>query len=379
MRVVDSRALPYRVGVLSTWSGGQTQGVAVTGGVSGVPGSASSVVLNVTVTGGSTGGFLTLWPQGAARPTASSLNFLAGQTISNQVTVKVGEGGVNAGMVSVFNYLGSTDVVVDVNGFYDGSVGDGFVSQAPVRIVDSRALPYRVGLLSTWSGGQTQVVAATGGVSGVPVDADAVVLNVTATGGSAANFLKIWPTGLAQPNVSSLNFAAGETIANAVTVKVGSGINAGKISIFNFAGVQNVIVDVAGYFKAGTGKAFFPLAPVRIVDSRPAPYRVGALGSWGPGVTQGVNATGVVSGVPVDADSVVANLTATGGTAPSFLTMWPTGQSVPNASSLNFLAGQTIPNAVTVKLGSAPYVGVISVLNYAGTTNAIIDIAGYYR
>jgi len=43
------------------------------------------------------------------------------------------------------------------------------------------------------------------------------------------------------------------------------------------------------------------------------------------------------------------------------------------------LAGQTIPNAVTVKLGSAPYVGVISVLNYAGTTNAIIDIAGYYR
>ena len=208
-----------------------------------------------------------------------------------------------------------------------------------------------------------------------------MVLNVTVTGGTVnGDYLSIWPTGATQPTVSSLNFDAGVSIPNAVTVKLGTAANLGKISIFNAGGNVNVILDVAGYFKTGTGKAFYPQAPARIIDSRPPPSRVGPLGAWGAGATQDVTAVGGLSGVPTNADSVVMNVTATGGTVNGdYLSIWPTGATQPTVSSLNFDAGVTIANAVTVKLGTAPSAGKISIFNAGGIVNIIIDIAGYYR
>jgi hypothetical protein len=57
---------------------------------------------------------LTLFPDGAARPTTSDLNFLAGQTIPNLVVVRVGANG----KVDIFNAAGNTDVIADVVGWY---------------------------------------------------------------------------------------------------------------------------------------------------------------------------------------------------------------------------------------------------------------------
>jgi len=382
-RIIDSRPVPVRIGPLGAWGAGATQDVMVVGGLSGVPVSATAVVLNVTATGGTANGdYLSIWPAGTVQPWVSSLNFNAGQTIANQVTVKLGVGDANAGKISIFNAGGTQNVIVDVNGYYDATAGDGFTSLTPARIIDSRPPLSRVGPLGAWAGGQTQNVTAVGGLSGVPADADAVVLNVTATGGTGnGDFLTIWPAGAVQPWVSSLNMNAGQTIPNAVTVKLGvGGANAGKISIFNAGGTQNVIVDVAGYFKAGTGKAFFPQAPARIIDSRPPLSRVGPLGPWVGSTTQNVQVTGGLSGVPANADSVVMNVTATGGNANGdFFSIWPAGAVQPWVSSLNFNAGDTIANAVTVKLGvGGANAGKISVFNAGGTVNAIIDIAGYY-
>jgi len=73
-----------------------------------------AVVLNVTVTNATAGSYLTLWPDGAARPLASDLNFVAGQTVPNLVVVKLGANG----KVDIFNFAGTTDVVVDVVGWY---------------------------------------------------------------------------------------------------------------------------------------------------------------------------------------------------------------------------------------------------------------------
>ena len=379
-RIIDSRPPPSRVGPLGAWGAGGIQDVTVPGGVSGVPSSATAVVLNVTVTGGTVNGdYLSIWPKGATQPTVSSINFNAGQTIANQVTVKLGEG-ANAGKISIFNAGGIVNVIIDVNGYYDPTAGDGFTSLAPTRVIDSRPPPTRVGPLGPWAGGVTQNVQI-GGNGGVPTDADAVVLNVTVTGGTVnGDYLSIWPTGATQPTVSSLNFDAGVSIPNAVTVKLGTAANLGKISIFNAGGNVNVILDVAGYFKTGTGKAFYPQAPARIIDSRPPPSRVGPLGAWGAGATQDVTAVGGLSGVPTNADSVVMNVTATGGTVNGdYLSIWPTGATQPTVSSLNFDAGVTIANAVTVKLGTAPSAGKISIFNAGGIVNIIIDIAGYYR
>ena len=81
-----------------------------------------------------------------------------------------------------------------------------------------------------------------------------------------------------------------------------------------------------------------------------------------------------LAGVLASADAVVANVTVTGTTAGSFLSVWPQGASRPTVSSLNWTAGETIPNAVTVKLG----VGQLSMYNLTGNVDVITDVAGWY-
>ena len=96
-----------------------------------------------------------------------------------------------------------------------------------------------------WGAGETRSLVVEG-VGGVPEGASAVVVNVTATGASAATDLRVWPAGEPVPNVSNLNVGAGGTVPNLVVVKVGDG---GAINIRNQSGEVHVIADVVGYFE----------------------------------------------------------------------------------------------------------------------------------
>jgi hypothetical protein len=81
-------------------------------------------------------------------------------------------------------------------------------------------------------------------------------------------------------------------------------------------------------------------------------------------------------GIPtVGAGAVVMNVTATEPSEPSFLTVHPDGTFPPNASNLNFVGGQTIPNLVTVKLGSS---GAARIFNRFGGVHVVADVAGYF-
>lgn len=113
-RVLDTRVGPTPLTPGTKVGPGQTINVQMTG-VGGVPATASAVVLNVTVTNPSSPSVLTVFPTGTAKPTASSLNFAANETIPNHVTAKLGTGG----KVSIFNELGNVDVIADVNGYYE--------------------------------------------------------------------------------------------------------------------------------------------------------------------------------------------------------------------------------------------------------------------
>ncbi|HVL02953.1 MAG TPA: hypothetical protein VM386_00815 [Acidimicrobiales bacterium] len=80
-------------------------------------------------------------------------------------------------------------------------------------------------------------------------------------------------------------------------------------------------------------------------------------------------------GVPATgATAALLNVTVTGASATGFLTVWPSGQAAPLASSLNWVAGRTIPNSVTTKLGAG---GAISVRNANGDVHVIADAAGW--
>jgi outer membrane protein assembly factor BamB len=335
-------------------------------GRGGVPAAGvSAVALNVTVTAPTAESFLTVWPTGQARPLASNLNYLSKQTVPNMVVVKVGQGG----KVSLFNYSGSTDLVVDVAGWYglgDDPEGARYSPLVPARLLDTRtpgAPAPRLGPAATAS----LQVTGRGGVpeSGVT----AVALNVTVTGPTAESFLTAWPAGQTRPLASNLNYMPNQTVPNMVIVKVGEG---GMVNLFNYAGSTDVVVDVAGWY--GTeGARYRALAPTRILDTRIA------LGSPAAKVAEGSTLAMQVTGrggVPAAGVSAVAlNVTVTGPTALSFLTAWPHGDPRPLASNLNYTANQTVPNMVIVKVGAG---GMVDLFNYLGATDVIVDVAGWY-
>jgi hypothetical protein len=86
-------------------------------GLGNVPASGvGAVAINVTVTGPTQAGYLTVYPGGATRPGASNLNFAAGQTVPNLVIAKIGS--CTGGQVRIYNPFGSTDVIFDVAGWF---------------------------------------------------------------------------------------------------------------------------------------------------------------------------------------------------------------------------------------------------------------------
>ena len=117
--------------------------------------------------------------------------------------------------------------------------------------------------------------------------------------------------------------------------------------------------------------AFTGTAPTRVLDTR---VPIGALTTAKLGA--GATMTLAVPGLPAAATAVALNVTVTNPTAGSYLSVYPGGSGQPNASNLNFVAGQTIPNMVIVPLGPG---GTVTLFNAAGATDVIADLVGYYN
>jgi hypothetical protein len=120
----------------------------------------------------------------------------------------------------------------------------------------------------------------------------------------------------------------------------------------------------------GSGSTLVPVVPVRVLDTREpgADFDVLSAGE--------VGRLNLAGDVPATAVAVDLNITVTGGTAASFLTVWPTGDSLPNSSVLNWDGpGRTDANSVAVKLGLGQQLDVIT---GAGDVQVIVDLMGYY-
>ena len=281
-RVLDSR--DGTGGYSTPWSADQTRALTVAG-AGPVPADATAVVMNVTVTNPTAPSFVTVSPTGGLVPVASNLNFVTGQTIPNLVTVQTGAGG----KIDLTNHSGRTDLVIDVVGYYTTGAGDLFTAVTPTRVLDSRN--GTGGYPTPWGAGQTRPLTVTG-TAGIPPGATAVVMNVTVTNPSKSSWLRVSPTGTPPPLASNLNFVAGQTIPNLVTVKVGAG---GKVDITNLTGHTDVIADIVGYFTPTTGSGFVPLAPARVLDSRTGTG--GYSTPWGAAQTRPLTVTGP-AGIP---------------------------------------------------------------------------------
>ncbi len=325
--------------------------------------------MNVTAVQGNLPSYLTVWPADVSQPFASNLNFYPGEDIPNLVTV-----GLSAsGQVSIYNNLGSVEVVADVVGWYgDATATSGARLQplTPARILDTRN---GTGTPQEPLGQGRTLNIQVSGQGGVPTSGvAAVLLNVTATQGTEPSFLTVWPAGVAQPFASNLNFTPGEDIPNLVAVGVGAG---GQVSIYNNLGSVDVVADVVGWYSDTTvagGARINPVTPTRILDTRNGTGAPQAPLGQGQSLTLQVSG---VAGVGANATAVVLNVTATQGTLPSYLTVWPADVTQPLASNLNFDPGEDIPNLVTVKLSAT---GQVKIYNNLGSVDVVADVVAWY-
>ena len=118
-RIADTRNPPGPYGAPSM-PGGSPRNFTLTG-VCGIPASALAVSLNVTVTNTQGPGFILIWPAGGMQPNVSTLNYVAGQTIANAAVVPLGTGGA----VTVIAGVSGTDLILDMNGYYEMSINSG--------------------------------------------------------------------------------------------------------------------------------------------------------------------------------------------------------------------------------------------------------------
>ncbi|MGB2567849.1 hypothetical protein ACPFP2_05260 [Micromonospora citrea] len=338
-----------------------------------------AVVLNVTVTGPTADGFVTVYPSGEARPTASSVNFAKGWLGSNNVTVKVGANG----RVKVYNRNGSTHVVVDVVGYYGGtgagqdrfdSPGSHFHPVAPTRLVDTRTTDGAVP-----AGGTRRYFVDFG--PQLSLRSSALVLNITAVAPEKSGFLTAWSGTAGVPIASTVNYGAGKVVPNLAVVQDNYQCDCGgtyAVPTFSLYSSQNahVVVDLVGVMapveSVPNGLRLTPLSPTRIVDSRTG---LGTTGALGPQVTRTVTAP---SALVTEATRALAmNVTAVAPTEATVLTVWPagTGLSKPTASNLNPAAGQTVSNAAVTGIGPAD---AFHAHNHAGSTHLVTDVVGRF-
>lgn len=356
------------------------------GGNGGVPASGvSAVVLNLTETSATTGGFLTVYPTGVTRPTASNLNYTSGVTQANSVTVAVSA----SGALDLFN-SGKSQIIADVAGYFIGSdalsAGGQYTPVAPLRLIDSRAPGF--GPLSFED---AYFPGYTFGDTSIDSHITALAVNITAVTPAAAGWFTAWDGIGDAPGASTVNFPKNKTVPNMAIVPTSpcdetftvaecggaDFADAAQIAVENFAhGNVNLIVDIVGFFDDGGlsttigGTRFHPITPQRIVDSRSAK---GVPGPLGKGKTDTISAP---TSVADDFTAALAmNVTAVSPSVATFLTFWPSGDR-PNASTLNPSAHQTVANAAITTLSNS---NTFDAFNSLGTTGLIVDVGGFYE
>ena len=325
--------------------------------------STTAVALNVTVTEPDGEGFLTVFPCDQAVPKASNLNYVAGETVPNLVNTKLSI----TDTVCFFSNR-TTHLVVDLMGTFERGGGAGAQSVTPVRLLDTRK-PIGVPSIGKLNAGQTLVlqVADRGGVPAA--DVAAATLNVTATEPDFAGFVTAYPCDRDRPTASNLNFVAGQTVPNLVTARLSA---TGTLCLFTSASTH-LVADIAAWYSVGATQGYHELAPQRILDTR-EPIGVATAGKLlgGQTLTLQVADRGGVPGS--GALAVTMNVTVTEPDTAGFVTIYPCDADRPEASNLNFTAGETVPNLVTVRLSTAGTVCLFA----QRTTHLVADVAGYF-
>jgi len=257
--------------------------------------------------------------------------------------------------------------------FVEPGHGLQFVAATPCRLVDTRqGSPIQGGTSESF------IVPQLGGCN-IPASAAAYSLNVTAVPRGHLSYLTIWPTGEAQPVVSTLNAPDGRVKANAAIVPAGT---SGAVSVY-VTDTSDVILDIDGYFTAPGAQTlqFYSLAPCRVADTRQTNFPAG-LGAPSFGYMESrelpmLSQSPCLQGLPNRPLAYSLNVTVVpspAGQRLNYLTIWPSDQNQPLVSTLNNPTATVVANAAVVPAAAN---GDVSIFTY-NSTDVIIDVTGYF-
>ncbi len=341
----------------------------------------------------------TTWSGGVGWPGRYIL-FITDNASGNQITATVD---IARGAVPTID-LDAICFGFDVCNYLAGGPGvtaGSFHPTPPTRILDTRRWLGIIGPVRSGDGRNPSLDPITRrnekdnhelqvtGRFGVPASGvSAVLLNVTALDADVPGpgFISIVPKPPrvgdifndqgsygAYPTTSNLNLDNGDPVPNLVLARVGAG---GKIRISNFSGPKHVIADIAGWFGTGgahtDGAGFSGVVPDRLMDSRNGIG--GPASKFAAGEIRSLQVAGV-AGVPKNAESVVVNITLTGADRIGFITAFPDGQPVPDASNVNIVPGGVRANTSVVKVASN---GRINLLMSEASADVLVDVLGSF-
>jgi hypothetical protein len=359
-RIADTRNATGAFGGPELAAGG-TRTFDVPQSACNIPSTAVAYSLNVTVVPIRSLDYLTIWPAGLTQPTVSTLNS-DGRVKANATITPAG---TNGG-VSVY-VTDATQFILDIDGYFvpagTSTSGLEFYPLTPCRVADTRNATGALGGPSLTGGAAGRAFPVLSSACKIPSTAKAYSLNVTALPHSSLDYLTTWPTGQAQPTVSTLNSSTGTVTANAAIVPAGSG---GDISIF-VSDDADVILDVNGYFAApGTGGlSLYTVTPCRALDTR------GGAGAFDGTLTVPIHTSPCAP--PSTAQAYVLNATVVPTASLSYLTLWAAGGTQPYVSTLNADDG-----AVTSNMAIVPTTNGSVDAFAADTTQLILDISSYF-
>jgi hypothetical protein len=324
---------------------GSTTVVALAGTL---PPGATTAVLHLTATDTTSPGFVTAYQCGTALPLASNLDDGPGAPSSDDAFAPVV--GSN---ICVFSST-TTDLVVDVSGGIVPGAGTHLTpSTVPERLVDTRTVSPAVA-----AGSVTRVPLPT--TAGTP---SAVLVNVTATGATAAGYVTAFACGAAVPATSTLDYQPGVDTAAGAVVPVADD----SICVLASAPV-GIVVDLLGTFSSGAaGLRYQSASALRLLDTRDG------TGGWlGPDDVEQVLT--VRTGLPATAVAI-GTVTAVDAQTNGYVTLWSGGGPAPLASVLNYGVGAIVANLTAVDVAGG---GAIAAVTNAGTANLVFDLDGWF-
>jgi len=327
-----------------------------------VPQSATSVVLNVTETGGTVGNLRVYNADRSTAPNISTVNYQPGADVANSVVVPLSQAFNNAGRVTLQSFGSGANVFVDVTGYFFPTNG----TPANNNSFDTTTTPAQRVFDSRFTGaplaanGKQTITLPAGPANGLPV------LNVTAIAPRGVGNLRVGTSTTTAPDTSTVNFIPGVDKAN-LTIQSGT-----SVTVYDFGSATDFAVDFLGYVVPAAGGN----TPVAIANNRVVDTRFSSSGPLTPGNPQSFSGAGT--------NGFFANVTSIGPNGVGNIRAYPqTGTTVantptPGASTVNLIRGADVANFALIAVSPSPNNNNFILQTFGSTVNAAVDELGTF-